>query len=213
MKRQSQHNSSRLIPPLHTDYNTVIKWHSHTTPLHSCTLILIRSLSRQGFAVVRHSCALNHSVPNPNLNRLHVPLPSGFFFFFFCIIQRIADKEMTRWYHGLCVLGWDLGLLFSTCPGNWPFSSPQMLSCLLYGHPAGTGNTDRSRSDSQNQSLPPPHSLPVRWALVLTVAKVAWNKRFSKRFPSAKVSSKAVITQRNKSTSFKNLKLTRFSLF
>ena len=67
-----------------------------------------------------------------------------------------------------------------------------MPSCLLCDHPAGK-QTHTPWVHCQKQSLQ--SSLAVGWALLLTVAKVEWNKRFSKRFPSAKVSSKASVTQ------------------
>lgn len=103
---------------------------------------------------------------------------------------------MNRRYPKCGILGQALGLLFSNCPGNWPFSSPQKPSCLLFDPPAGK-NTDTHHDWTVKIRVNPP-SLTLRWALLLTVAKVEWNKRFSKRFPSAKVSSKAAITQRNK---------------
>lgn len=84
------------------------------------------------------------------------------------------------------ILAKALVLLFSTCPGNWPFSSPQMLSCPLYGHPA----EEKHRHTHVMIGLLTPDSTPLpRSETLLTVAKVAWNKRFSKRLPSAKVSS------------------------
>lgn len=96
----------------------------------------------------------------------------------------------------------------STCPGNWPFSSPQKQSCLLCDHPVGKNTHTQTLwivCWKWNQAS---HAI-LDCCFILTVAKVAWNKRFSKRFPSAKVSSNAEVTQRTgqKKTETGNIQL------
>lgn len=73
----------------------------------------------------------------------------------FWAIQLIADKVMIRWYRELCELSKAFDLRFSTCPGSWPSSSPQMLSCLLCGLPADKNtNTKIITRLSASESTP-----------------------------------------------------------
>lgn len=75
---------------------------------------------------------------------------------------------------------------WSNCLENWLFSSPQRRSCLLCDHPMRKIHMIRHKT-----FLYHPY-----WTFILTVAKVAWNNRFSSLFPSAKVSSNAAVVQK-----------------
>lgn len=179
-RRQRQYKSSQTDSCYYTLTITVIRCYSHTHPLHSCahTCHLILSLSRRGFPVIRHSCALTQGqiliqtlvcsttiriVASLNLLQIR-NRPAD--------IRKLCDlgRALAFFY-----LSWKLAFLFST-NAVMPSLRSSCREQHRHTHHDWTVNT---RVDT----------LLPRSETLLTVAKVAWNKRFSKRLPSAKVSS------------------------
>lgn len=175
-KRQSQYKSSGLIPQFTHWLQQLLNGIHMQSPGTPALAFLMLSLNRQGFTVIRHSCALTHSVPNPNLNISYVPLSSGFWHH---SIRKWPPDVRTLWswlssWSAVFYLSWKLAFLFSTNA-----VMPSLRSSCREKH-------RHTHHDWTIYIKVPLHSLS---ALLLTVAKVAWNKRFSKRLPSAKVSS------------------------
>lgn len=122
--RQSQYKSWRLIPSIaHRLWRSYQMVSTHMPTAPACTLTALDFDTEP----VQWQDTVVHSITQT----------AGLIFFAsFKLLW-----EMTQWYLELRLLGWALDLIFSTCPGNWPSSSPQMLSCLLYDPPAGITHT------------------------------------------------------------------------